>query len=87
MRMMANSLECLFMLCETDARGGGTMRILNVLCGIAILITTAAYVHLIQHFSAAAPHDNPVFWAGITFAVAVGILSFVGGCLLLRRGR
>ena len=36
-------------------------------------------MHLIQHFSVAAPHDNPVFWAGITFAVVVGILFVCWG--------
>jgi hypothetical protein len=63
------------------------MKILNVLSGIAVLITSAAYVHLVHHFANQSPHDNPVFWAGLAFAVAVGILSFVGGGLLLRRGR
>ena len=63
------------------------MRLLNILSGIAILITTAAYVHLLNHFYKDAPHDNPVFWAGMGFAVLVGILAFIGGCLLLRRGR
>jgi hypothetical protein len=63
------------------------MRILNILSGIAILITTAAYVHMLHHFSKDAPRDNPLFWAGLAFAVLVGIFAFIGGCLLLRQGR
>jgi hypothetical protein len=83
---MENLLECALALCETGA-AGGMMRILNILSGFAILITTAAYVHLVQHFSKDAPHDNPVFWTMMAFAVVVGVFSFIGGCLLLRRGR
>jgi hypothetical protein len=63
------------------------MRILNILSGVAVLFTTLAFAHLVHHFWMDAPHDNPVVWAGTSFAVALGILSFVGGCLLLRRGR
>jgi hypothetical protein len=63
------------------------MRVLNILSGIAILITTAAYAHLLHHFAKEAANNNPVFWAGMVFAVLVGIFAFIGGCLLLRRGR
>jgi Na+/proline symporter len=67
------------------------MRILNILSGIAVLLTTLAFAHLLHHyFSIAASHDdvhNPAFLAGMAAGVVVGVLSFVGGFLLLRRGR
>jgi F0F1-type ATP synthase membrane subunit c/vacuolar-type H+-ATPase subunit K len=66
------------------------MRTLNILSGFAVLLTTLAYAHLVHHFSSYALRDastSASFWASLVFAVAVGILSFVGGVLLLRRGR
>jgi uncharacterized protein with PQ loop repeat len=72
------------------AREGPLLRIINVLSGLAVLITTLAFAHLVHHFFKQSPNDdihNPVFWIGFVFAIAVGIFSFVGGGLLLRRGR
>lgn len=67
------------------------MRILNVVSGIAVLFTTLAFAHLLHHhFFYAATHDdahNPVFLAGMLLLMIVGVLSLIGGCLLLRRGR
>ena len=67
------------------------MRILNILSGLAVLFTTLAFAHLLHHhFFFAATHDdahNPVFLAGMGLGIVVGILSLIGGCLLLRRGR
>ncbi len=66
------------------------MRTLNILSGFAVLLTTLAYAHLVHHFSAYAfdhPPTTTSFWASLAFGVVVGIFSFVGGCLLLRRGR
>jgi len=66
------------------------MRILNFLSGLSVLFTTLAFAHLLHHFYVNAPHDvlhNPFFWTGMAVAIALGILSFMGGCLLLRRGR
>jgi F0F1-type ATP synthase membrane subunit c/vacuolar-type H+-ATPase subunit K len=60
-------------------------------CGVAVLLTTLGYAHLAQHFLGhAASHRgwlNPVFVAGLVFAIAVGILSLIGGFLLLDRRR
>lgn len=66
------------------------MRILNILSGVAILLTTLAFGHLLHHFFVHASHEDiqsPAFWVGLATAVLVGILSFIGGCLLLRRSR
>ncbi len=79
-------------LCETVVRmREAIMRILNILCGIAVLLTSLAFAHLLHHYYfIGASHDdvhNPAFLAGMAAGVLVGIFSFVGGCLLLRRGR
>jgi hypothetical protein len=66
------------------------MRILNILSGIAVLLTTLAFGHLLHHHFVHASHEDAqsfAFWASIATAVVVGILSFIGGCLLLRRSR
>jgi hypothetical protein len=66
------------------------MRILNIVSGFAVLFTTLAFGHLLHHhFIHASGQDlhSPAFLAGLTMAAVVGILSLIGGCLLLRRGR
>jgi hypothetical protein len=66
------------------------MRILTILSGFAVLLTTLAYAHLVHHFSSHAfqhGYTSAGFWAGLVFGVVVGILSLTGGALLLRRGR
>jgi hypothetical protein len=66
------------------------MRILNIMCGLAVLLTTLAFGHLIHHFFTHSPAEalhQPAFWAGMSFAVVVGIFAFIGGCLLIRSGR
>jgi len=63
------------------------MRILRILSGISVLLLTLHFVHVLHHFFIEAPHDSPVFWAGMLTAVVVWILSLIGGFLLLRSGR
>jgi len=53
-------------------------------------MTTLAYAHLLHHYYLGAgpePFQNPVFVVGFSFAVGVGIFSFIGGAILLRRAR
>jgi hypothetical protein len=63
------------------------MRILSILCGISVLFSTLAFGHIMHHHLMNAGHPDPVFWAFFSLAVVVFILSFIGGCLLLRRNR
>jgi predicted small integral membrane protein len=66
------------------------MRILHVVCGIAVLLNALHLTHAIHHFSSAASSQDvqsPFFWAGIATASLVGTLSFIGGILLLKRSR
>jgi F0F1-type ATP synthase membrane subunit c/vacuolar-type H+-ATPase subunit K len=63
---------------------------LNILSGVAVLLTTLAYGHLLHRYfvdSSAEASHNPVFWLSFAFGVAVGIFALVGGVMLLRRGR
>lgn len=61
------------------------MKVLRVLCGIAILLNALHLGHAIQHFYEMDPNHSAGFWAGVVIAVLVDVLSFIGGCLLLRR--
>ena len=66
------------------------MRILNILSGISVLFTTLGFAHILHHLSTHAAHASlrdPAFLGGMAAGVVVGILSFIGACLLLRRGR
>jgi len=47
-----------------------------------------AFAHLLHHFFVNALPDavrSPAFWVGFIIAAGVGILSFIGGCLLLKQ--
>lgn len=66
------------------------MRFLNIASGIAVLLTTLAFAHMLHHFGTHfGPGDdrNPIFVTGMAVGIVVGIFSLIGGCLLLRRGR
>jgi len=66
------------------------MRILNILCGITVLFTSLAYAHILHHHLSHSSHEafhSPLFWLAIVLALAAGILSFIGGFLLLKRPR
>lgn len=66
------------------------MRILNLLCGIAVLLTTVGFAHLLRSYYLSAGPDafqNPVFVVGFSFGVGVGIFSLIGCAMLIRRGR
>jgi hypothetical protein len=62
------------------------MRTLQILSGISVLLLVLHFTHVLHHFFLEAPHDSPVFWAGMVTAVVVWVLSLIGGCLLLKRG-
>jgi F0F1-type ATP synthase assembly protein I len=66
------------------------MRSVTLLSGVAVRLTTLAFGHLLHRYFASAPpaaiHDVS-FLAGMIAGVVIGIFSFTGGCLLLRRGR
>ena len=64
------------------------MRTVNVLSGVAVLLTTLAFAHLVDHFVSHSPAEfRSAFWFWPSFGLAalIGIFSLVGGCLLLRR--
>ena len=65
------------------------MRLLNILSGLAVLFTTLAFAHLLHHYyiNAGEASHSPPFLAGMAIGIVLGILSFIGGCLLIRRGR
>lgn len=64
------------------------MRALNIICGIAVLLVSLHLVHAIHHFIGIGLHESlnaSALWGGTILAAIVGIFSFIGGCLLLRR--
>ena len=66
------------------------MRALYILCGIAVLFTSLHLVHAIHHFYAIGSHEGmhgAALWGAMFAAIVIDVLSFVGGCLLLRRAR
>jgi hypothetical protein len=75
-------------LCYRGVHMRHGMRSLNIVSGIAVLLTTLAFGHLVYHFFSQSPAEqqrNPVFLVGLIVAIVVGIFSLVGACLLLLR--
>jgi hypothetical protein len=61
------------------------MRALRISCGIAVLFASLGFIHMLVHNF---QHEGPGFHRVVVAALmGVGVLSLVGGCLLLRRPR
>jgi hypothetical protein len=66
------------------------MKMLRICCGVAVLFTTLAFAHLLHHHALHASSGdfrNPVFVLIFAAAVVAGILSLIGGCILLKPSR
>jgi hypothetical protein len=64
------------------------MRVLNIVCGLSVLLVTLHLAHAIHHFYVHRLQfdvSGVSLWSGIIIAALIGVFSFVGGCLLLRR--
>ncbi len=61
------------------------MRILAIICGIAILINALHTAHFIHHYAAHVTNATAGFWLTVAIALLVDALSIIGGVLLLRR--
>jgi hypothetical protein len=63
------------------------MRALNIICGISILILSLHMAHAIHHFIGNSTHENygAVFVCLLIGGIAIDILSFIGGFLLILR--
>ncbi len=64
------------------------MRLLCILSGLAVLLTTAAFAHLLHHYYMhAGDVHNPLFMTGMAVGIVIGVFSLLGAFLLLRLGR
>jgi hypothetical protein len=61
------------------------MRILNIVSGIAVLFIALAFEHLLYHTFTLESPDSTIHKAVMMCVGAIGVLSFVGGCLLVSR--
>ena len=66
------------------------MRTLQIVSGLAVLLTTLHMAHGIHHFIAHASdfqlHGFPL-WGGAALGFVVEVFSLIGACLLLRGNR
>jgi hypothetical protein len=61
------------------------MRTLNISSGVAVLFATLGFMHILVHTFI---HEVPgLHRVVIAVLMGVGVLSFIGGCLLLKRTR
>jgi hypothetical protein len=63
------------------------MRALRIIAGIAVLLNALHFVHAIHHFYTSQTTYGPGTWAVILGAIAIDLLTFAGGFLLLRQWR
>ncbi|HEY1271908.1 MAG TPA: hypothetical protein VGF08_07980 [Terriglobales bacterium] len=64
------------------------MRTVRIVSAVAIFLNSLHLVHAAHHFLSNSPPEevqSPFFWAGIALAAVVGVFSFIGGILLLKR--
>jgi len=64
------------------------MRFLNIICGIAVIITTLHLAHGVHHFLSNASHEGMhglALYATVATTAIIWVLSLAGGCLLIRR--
>jgi hypothetical protein len=61
------------------------MRMLRIIAGIAVLLNALHFVHAIHHFYTSQTTNGPGTWAVILGAIAIDLLTFAGGFLLLRQ--
>jgi hypothetical protein len=64
-------------------------RALPIICGIAVLYTALAHLHVLHHLVTMHFSDmtRPGFLLSVLVAVIAEILCFIGGALLLLRGK
>jgi hypothetical protein len=64
-------------------------RILSIVCGIAVLYTALAHMHILRHLLTMHPQDmeRPAFFLPVIVGVIAELLCFVGGVLLLLGGK
>jgi hypothetical protein len=64
------------------------MRALKIICGLAVIITTVHLAHGIHHFNAHAMQSGLhgiALWGSTALAVIIGVLSLIGGVLLIAK--